>query len=217
MANLLMSHRCAGDKVVTGYGYHGFQDRTALVDESGDAVAAVLWGGDRVAGRVLFEVKGERTPDYVATLREKVSAHRCTRVDACADFDQEGIFEAIVRQMEEVKGAFRLYGERRGDWDDHPDLGRTLYLGAPSSAVRARCYEKGKQPEYRFLNKPEWVRLEVQVRPLKDGREVYATLPAAEVWGASPWTRDLLRVRLRSMSIHTPQEPFTGSQSGKRL
>lgn len=204
MVDLLLSHKCSGDQIVNGHGYHGFERRAALVDESGDAVASVLWGGDRVAGRVLFEVKGERTPEYVSTLREKVRSHRCTRVDACADFDEEGIFDRLVGQMEVVKAAFRLYGERRGDWDDHPELGRTFYLGAPSSAVRARCYEKGRQPEYRFLNRPDWVRLEVQVRPQKEGREAFAELSASQVWGASPWTRELAA---RALAEHVDPHP----------
>jgi hypothetical protein len=33
--------------------------------------------------------------------------------------------------------------------------------------------------------------MEVQVRPQKEARQVYAQLSALEVWGASRWTREL--------------------------
>lgn len=47
-----------------------------------------------------------------------------------------------------------------GDWIGGRD-GRTLYVGAPSSSVRARFYEKGIQ----LGSSDSWVRLEWQVRP----------------------------------------------------
>ncbi|WP_235605818.1 replication initiation factor domain-containing protein, partial [Rhodanobacter thiooxydans] len=80
--------------------------------------------------------------------------------------------------------------EKRGDWD-MPELGRTQYLGASSSAVRARLYEKGKQPEFRHLSRFDLCRLEIQVRPAKDAKDAYSKLSALEVWGASKWTRQL--------------------------
>ena len=61
-------------------------------------------------------------------------------------------------------------GGKAGDWDDFPEKGRTLYLGSQSSPVRMRLYEKGLQPEYAHLNRPNWARIEVQVRPAKGGQ-----------------------------------------------
>ena len=51
-------------------------------------------------------------------------------------------------------------GGKAGDWDDFPEKGRTLYLGSQSSPVRMRLYEKGLQPEYAHLNRPNWARIE---------------------------------------------------------
>jgi DNA relaxase NicK len=85
----------------------------------------------------------------------------------------------------------RLKGERQGDWEDFPEEGRTLYLGARSSPCRVRLYEKGKQPEYRHLDRPNWARIEVQVRPAKDAKSAFSMLNPLEVWGASGWTREL--------------------------
>jgi hypothetical protein len=108
-------------------------------------------------------------------------------VDACADFDAPGAFQALLGPCLEVKVKHRLKGERRGDWDDYPEDGRTLRLGAPTSTVQARLYEKGKQPEYRHLARFDWTRLE-----------------PAEVWGASAWTRDLAA---RVLAQHVDPHP----------
>ena len=147
-------------------------------------------GGSTQGDRVMVEVKGERTPKVVEALRGACE-HRCTRVDACADFDAPGAYTRLLGHAIEVKKAHKLYGERRGDWEDHPEKGRTQYLGSPSSPVKARLYEKGLQPEYEHLGKPHWVRLELQVRPQKEAKSEYAKLTPLEVWGASRWTRDL--------------------------
>lgn len=95
------------------------------------------------------------------------------------------------RRCREIKRRRRVMGGKAGDWDDFPEKGRTRYLGGTSSAVRARLYEKGRQPEYAHLAMPDWVRLEVQVRPSKDARAEFAKLSPVEVWGAARWTRDI--------------------------
>jgi hypothetical protein len=186
-----------GDEVKQGKGFHTFGERAAIKDASGDEVASVMWGG-RQGDRVMIEVKGVRTPEAVERLRSDFP-HRCTRVDSCADFERPGAFEELLEPVLKAKADFRLYGERRGDWE-FPELGRSQYLGANSSAVRARLYEKGKQPEYRHLNRPNLCRLEIQIRPQKDAKTVYAELSATQVWGASKWTRQLAADGLKTRS-----------------
>lgn len=179
-----------GDQITVkeGRGMHTFGHRLAFKDSSGDEFGQVMWGGQQQW--VYFEVKGERTPEGVKALRERFW-HRVTRVDSCADFDAQGAFESLLEPCLEVKKAHRLKGSKLGDWDDFPDDGRTLYLGSPSSVSRVRLYEKGKQPGYTHLGKPDWVRLEVQVRPAKEAKESYNKITPQECWGASKWTRDL--------------------------
>ena len=179
----------AGLTVTEGRGFHQFGHRLAFVDDTATEVGSVMWGGGQ-GDRGLIEVKGERTPEVVERLRSRFP-HRVTRVDSCADFDAPRAFERLVRAMRAVKKAHRIWGERRGDWEDHPEKGRTFYLGANTSPTRARTYEKGKQPEYAHLGLPNWARSEVQVRPQKEARESYSRLSATEVWGASRWSRDL--------------------------
>ena len=179
-----------GDQVHMGKGFHTFKDRLWVTDSSGDQIGAVQYGGSTQAGRVMVEVKGERTPAVVEALRGACE-HRCTRVDACADFDAPGAYERLLADSIQVKKAHKLYGERRGDWEDHPEKGRTQYLGSASSPVKARLYEKGLQAEYEHLSLPNWVRLELQVRPQKEAKSAYSKLSPLEVWGASRWSRDL--------------------------
>lgn len=172
-----------------GAGFHQFGRRVAFKDDTGSEVGQVLWGG-RHGGRTMIEVKGERTPDVVHRLRSSYG-HRTTRMDSCADFDCPGAFERLLRPCLAVKRRHRLKGERRGDWDDFPEQGRTQYLGADTSPMRLRLYEKGKQPEYRHLALGNWVRAEVQLRPKGDARESFAKASALDVWGATAWSREL--------------------------
>lgn len=182
-------------KVRQGKGFHTFGERISVADESGSEWASVSWGG-RQGDWAMLEVKGERTPMAVEALRERFW-HRCTRVDSCADFDAPRAFDRLRRACMTVKKAHRIMGERRGDWEDFPEKGRTLYLGSPQSPTRMRLYEKGKQPEYVHLDRPNWARIEVQVRPEKDARVAFNGLTPLDVWGASSWTRELAAAVLK--------------------
>lgn len=188
-------------EVVEGRGFHRFGKRWSVRDRCGE-VGSVQAGGAQ-GELVMVEVKGERTPEVVEQLRARFE-HRCTRVDSCVDFEEPGAFEKLLGPVLAVKADHRLYGEPRGDWADFPDLGRTQYLGAKQSAVQARLYEKGKQPEYVHLGRSDWVRLEVQVRPAKDAKERFARLSPMEVWGAGRWTRDLAQ---RVLEAHVEAHP----------
>lgn len=190
LLGIIVSETGLGEHITysQGKGFHTFGERIG-VKSSGIEVGSVMWGG-RQGDRVMIEVKGEHTPGAVERLRSDFP-HRVTRADACADFDRLGAFEELLGPCQDVKKAHRLKGSKAGDWDDFPEDGRTLYLGSTASAVRVRLYEKGKQPEYRHLDKPNWARIEVQARPAKEAKEEYSRLSPLEVWGASAWTREL--------------------------
>lgn len=190
LMGLLFDQVGLGATFYTSKGFHTFAQRMAIKDAGGHEVGAVQFGGYQ-GDRVMFEVKGEHSPKAVEALRERFE-HRVTRVDSCADFDAPGAFEGLLGACTEVKKDHGIYGSKDGDWDDHPEMGRTLYLGAKTSPVRMRLYEKGKQPEYLHLDKPNWCRIEAQVRPKSPEAKVnFSKLSALEVWGAGKWTRDL--------------------------
>lgn len=176
------------EKVTQGRGFHTFGERVSVSDGCGEW-ASIMWGGSQ-GDRVMLEVKGERTPQAVEALRERFQ-HRCTRVDSCADFDAPRAFERLYRACNAVKKAHKIIGGKVGDWEDFPEKGRTLYLGSRQSPTRMRLYEKGKQPEYTFLERPNWSRIEVQVRPVKEAKHTFKHLSPIQVWGASRWTRDI--------------------------
>lgn len=178
-----------GFQTQEGRGFHNFGHRIGFKDDTGTEVGSVMWGG-RQGDRTMIEVKGEHSPAVVEGLRSRFP-HRATRLDSCADFDAPGAFERLLGSCMVVKKRHRLKGERQGDWEDFPELGRTQYLGSRQSVTRLRLYEKGKQPEYLHLARPEWVRAEVQVRPAKEAKTGFSTVSAADVWGASTWTREL--------------------------
>ena len=67
----------------------------------------------------MFEVKGEHSQKAAEALRARFE-HRVTRVDACADFDAPGAFEALLAPSIEVKKERRIMGGKAGDWDDFP-------------------------------------------------------------------------------------------------
>lgn len=139
-------------------------------------------------------------------------------MDACADFDAPGAFDGLLGHCLDVKKVHRLKGSKLGDWEDFPEDGRTLYLGAPSSVARVRLYEKGKQPEYRHLGRFDWARLEIQVRPSKEAKAVFNGLGPMECWGASRWTRDLAgRVLEQHIDPHPAGTVYKLSESERAL
>jgi hypothetical protein len=179
----------SGMQAKEGHGFHQFGHRVGFKDETGSEVGAVMWGG-RQGNRTMIEVKGERSPEVVERLRS-LFPHRCTRMDSAADFDAPESFSRLLRTCMAVKRRHRLKGRREGDWEDFPELGRTQYLGSPQSVAMLRLYEKGRQPEYLHLARPDWVRAEIQVRPAKEAKEHFSTVSAADAWGAAAWSREL--------------------------
>lgn len=179
-----------GSNVIGGKGYYGYAQRISFRDAFGKELSCVQYGGVNAA-TPMVEFKGERTPALVDAVRGAFPEHSCTRVDSAYDLDRPGAWDDLLANVLAVKAAHKLKGEKRGDWDDHPEDGRTMYLGAPTSPIRSRLYEKGREPDYRHLCMPDWVRLEIQVRPTKDAKKLYATLNPEQVWGASRYTRDL--------------------------
>ena len=186
---ILFQQEGLGASFSQGRGFHTFGERMAIRDGAGHEFGAVQWGGSQ-GDRVMFEVKGEHSQKAAETLRS-LFPHRVTRVDACADFDAPGAFDALLAPSVAVKKQHRIMGGKAGDWDDFPEKGRTLYMGSRASSVRMRLYEKGLQPEYVHLSKPNWARIEVQVRPAKDAKDTFSKLSPLEVWGAARWTRDI--------------------------
>lgn len=190
------------DKFRQAKGHHGFAHRASFVGRDGAEAASVSWGGTH-GDLIMMEAKGERTPSIVDRIRATYE-HRCTRVDSCHDVEAPGAFETLLKPCIQVKKDYKLKGSKAGDWEDFPEDGRTLYVGANTSPVKLRLYEKGHQPEYRHLNRPDWVRIELQVRPSKDAKDSYSTADSLSVWGASAWTREIAGLVLAAQLAPLP-------------
>lgn len=180
-----------GGDLEAARGLNGYE-RSNLVKRHGETLARVLYGGRNGWPHVI--ATGAASDDVVPVLRGAWPTHEVTRMDTAQDFDQEGGYDRLhpvlvgiaeansmsVTQIESVRNGVRS---------------RTTYLGAPSSRIRVRLYEKGhfEQQEGRAAS-GGWFRLESQIRPTgQRARLLSAGVDAVEAWGMARWTRELAR------------------------
>lgn len=141
--------------------------------------------------------------------------HSVSRVDACQDYDAGpgtwDSMESVIRSAVKDSRVHQIYIGPPPQGGDQPGVGRTMYFGAPSSAVRMRCYEKGLE----VISKggdasPSLVRLETQYRPPKRRMKVMASrLAPMEVMTVAPWTRDAVSAveGCQFPRVRAPQPP----------
>jgi hypothetical protein len=160
----------------------------------GDRTAA--WFGIDTGNELLyFEGKGETTPEFVDIMRTHFAGHTAIRLDVCEDFDAPGAFERLVTLARDVKPQRVKSGFERLP-DDAKD-GRTWTAGARSSPGYFRAYEKGKQPLYVPLNRPNWTRAEWEMKPhYAADKAAAATMSPEQAIGLVPWTAAIAQVVL---------------------
>lgn len=157
----------------------------------------VLHGGAH--DRVLVEASGSETPSVVSVLRSNWP-HYVTRVDSALDI-MSGWDHVMPVVLDHARRS-KISTQVAGDWIDG-QRGRTLYVGAPSSRSRIRCYEKGIQ----LGSDPSWVRVELQYRPDRQNRASVARMDPDAVWGTSSVARRVYEA-LEGVSVDAvPQEP----------
>lgn len=173
-------------------GFNSYARRADLQDIHGELYATVMHGGVNPHPNV--KSTSDHAPALAGVLRHTWPDHRVSRLDVAVDGRGDGLFDEVVRLMSAVGRSHRMKGEKiiPDDLDD----GSTYYLGSRTSALRVRCYEKGKQlfketgdPVWR--NFFDWTRIELQVRPEKAFKSTASKLEPAEFWGCAQWTRDL--------------------------
>mgnify|MGYP001153684155 CR=1 FL=1 len=124
--------------------YGGNQDTCNLLSTSSDGIALhaalVAWGG----------------------------GFKPTRFDSCIDWEEPGLFDTLSSSLIEFAKEKDLLVNHQGDWSRGKS--RTLYIGSARSPVQIRLYEKGYEMQGMDTTRPNWVRLEVQVRPAKKRR-----------------------------------------------
>lgn len=165
-----------------------------------------IWvGHDRELDAAYFEVKGATTPPAVETLRRHFpDAHTVSRLDSCEDYDAPGAYRQLVKAVDSccdprVKSHAWQPRGKSAEVD-----GATTYWGSTQSRVRVRCYEAGKHPDRVRFNRPEWARVEAQIRPGKaKEKALAASVSALDAWGFSRWSK-----AAAELLAHVPVQRF---------
>jgi hypothetical protein len=156
---------------------------------------------------------GSESEWLVGLVRSAWPVHRVSRGDACQDWSHAKAWRWVSKLALRVAAERKIATSTVGDWVTARD-GRTLYLGAPSSYVRARVYEKGKQ----LGADPHWVRLEIQVRPAGQGKYALSTAEPAQLMECAQWTRDLARaIGLPELEAVRVRDPWTPTDDERSL
>lgn len=180
-------------EVVEGKGRHNYHQSFTVNDREGQRVAVVLCGGPN--GDPNVTASGPVCDSFVPFVRERWPVHRVTRADVAEDFAGEGVYEHLEGVCRAVAAAHNVKG--RAIVPDQLEDGRTYYMGAPTSDVRVRLYDKTAEvrrhlaPAQAALVPDHRVRLEAQVRPRKEWKEAASQLEPRTFWGFAGWTREL--------------------------
>jgi len=178
---------------------HGYGSGIVLRRRDGDTAARIMHGGKQPWPLVVGS--GMHSPMVARALRSRFPRHLVTRADSAADYDAPGAWDRLHRTALDFADERGLAVRLAGDWH-RCEEGRTVYVGSRSSPVFLRLYEKGLEQRGKGLAdaSPDWVRVELVVRPLRDARATAATLTAVEMWGFSRWAGDLL-TRLEGLEV----------------
>lgn len=211
-------------KMAFGSGVHVLRE--------GLTISTVLWGGHNKVTHAW--ASSDNTPKFVDVVRnEWPDNHTVSRMDSCQDFG--GSFEDMRQECLKVaKKHYIRFPQYIDELDD--EAGRTQYMGSAKSAIRVRCYEKGKEVwnktrHYRNMAIPEatiiledtgeivdfkeWNRLECQVRPKgEEARIKAAHCTPEDAWSFTTWTHELAKevLNLHLPRIHVNQHKMTDDE-----
>ena len=198
----------SGLKLSHQRGMHGYAHSAGLGTEADGTVARVLYGGTHEYPHAILS--GEWAQPGAELIRASFPEHTVSRADVREDFGDAEAYERIQLHVLDVARACRV---KVGTAGDHllTMKGRTVYLGASSSAVRLRLYDKAEEMRSKLppmqtrgacpiahglaRGIPEHLtRLEAQIRPhTKEARREFATLEPTEMLGCAYWMREVWR------------------------
>lgn len=177
-------------------GRQGYATVTRVVDAEG-LLGQVLHGGSHEYPHVIFTSEGAQPGAEL--IRARFPAHQVTRVDVREDFAEPGAFDLMLPTLLAAAERHRVRVDTRGDHLLRKEA-RTVYLGAASSAVRMRQYDKAAELRSKFASDPvrlaavpeNLTRVELQVRPQTHSmREHFASIEPVAVMGSSAWSREV--------------------------
>ena len=172
------------DTTVPGKGLQGWSQSVEAYDAQGFKIGAVYFGG----GRDDCHVKAtSAAADKVRPLVSGRFDARTARVDTCVDtlmpFEDLG---AMLRETAQTYRSKRFFME---SFEGDETCGRTWILGAPSSAIRIRVYEKWLESLGQYVEGTN--RVEVQLRPPSRVKGDVSSWTTAQTFCASKVARDL--------------------------
>jgi len=170
-----------GSIAVPGKGLQGWQQSVRLYDSEGYKLGQVYWGGSRTDVHVVSTSGSADKARRAVVGRFGARTSRVdTRVDTLVPYeDLENLLRTAAGQKATLR---RIYSEKAGE-----STGRTLYVGAPTSAVQVRLYEKHLESPGQYVEGTN--RVEVQLRPPSRGKAVVSTWSPAETFCASELSR----------------------------
>jgi DNA relaxase NicK len=177
-------HLLGAKNVVPGKGLQGWTQSVKAFDGDGHALGSVYFGGSRDDIHVVSTSSmADTARPLVAGYGNAKTARVDTRVDTLLPWDQ---LAEVLNAAAETYGAQITFMESK---ERGVSKGRTLYLGAPSSRIRVRVYEKWLESpnEYAFGTN----RVEVQLRPHSAAKGTVSSWTPGETFCASRTTRDL--------------------------
>lgn len=170
---------------------HGYERGVKV--RRGDRTLATAWWGGVNGDSVHAWSSGGQAQGLAELLRREWPLHSVSRADSCEDYTAPDAWQQLSGLAVETAEEHRLKLDTRGDWVRGLP-GRTLQVGSRSSVAFVRVYEKGVQmaAEGHTDADPEWVRVELEVKPQKrPGKLLAAMTDAVGLWGASRWTQVL--------------------------
>lgn len=164
--------------------FNGYTHGGAIV-RGEQTLCHLTWGGQP---GINCKSTSDESPVLEHALRLARFDHRPTRVDACLDLVEPGLFDCLAELLIEFAVNNRISICQQGDWIR--GQARTLYLGSKLSPVRMCVYEKGfEQGGGASL---DWVRIEVRVRPKTARRKDVASWTPSQVM-SSGFAHDALK------------------------
>lgn len=157
--------------------------------------AALWWGG--VNPFPHFRSTSSKANDHSDWLRTEYPNHRVSRADIAFDFifPEAGGLDIIHALVEPIARQAAVACDFIGDLvENNPEhdakrKGRTHYFGSKKSEARICLYEKGLEQiaKGQVDADPNWVRLEVRIRPQKSRKTRAARLEPFDLVGFSKW------------------------------
>lgn len=171
-----------------GKGLQGWSQSVAGYDRDGFLLGRIYYGGGRDDVHVLSTSEvADRARESVRGMDRCRTSRVDTRVDTLVRFEE--LAALLDRASERYRSQVIYYESFTGGKVAGEPGGRTVYLGAPTSAVRVRLYEKWLESPGQYVEGTN--RVEVQLRPPSKAKEKVSGWSAAETFCASRVTRDL--------------------------